>query len=312
MNFKASENIRLFGMNVFFNEIANLYNSKKMPTKILLSGKKGLGKSTLAYHIVNYILSENEEYKYDLTRFTINKENKSFKLVQNNTHPNFYLIDLLYDKKNIDISQIRNVISYTYKSSFNVMPRFILIDNIETLNRNSVNALLKVIEEPNKNIYFILINNNEKLILPTLKSRCLTFKINFTFEQSMLVSNQILNRNLLDLINYELINYYTTPGEIIDLINFSKEKNIELKDYTLINLLNLLIDNGYYKKNRFIKKLLFNFIELYFLKEYKTSKTKQKLLNFYQNFINKIHNTEKFNLDEESLFLEFKSKLLNG
>ena len=312
MNFKASENIRLFGMNVFFNEITNLYNSKKMPTKILLSGKKGLGKSTLAYHIVNYILSENEEYKYDLTKFIINKENKSFKLVQNNTHPNFYLIDLLYDKKNIDISQIRNVISYTYKSSFNVMPRFILIDNIETLNRNSVNALLKVIEEPNKNIYFILINNNEKLILPTLKSRCLTFKINFTFEQSMLVSNQILNRNLLDLINYELINYYTTPGEIIDLINFSKEKNIELKDYTLINLLNLLIDNGYYKKNRFIKKLLFNFIELYFLKEYKTSKTKQKLLNFYQNFINKIHNTEKFNLDEESLFLEFKSKLLNG
>ena len=312
MNFKASENIRLFGMNVFFNEITNLYNSKKMPTKILLSGKKGLGKSTLAYHIVNYILSENEEYKYDLTKFIINKENKSFKLVQNNTHPNFYLIDLLYDKKNIDISQIRNVISYTYKSSFNIMPRLILIDNIETLNRNSVNALLKVIEEPNKNIYFILINNNEKLILPTLKSRCLTFKINFTFEQSMLVSNQILNRNLLDLINYELINYYTTPGEIIDLINFSKEKNIELKDYTLINLLNLLIDNGYYKKNRFIKKLLFNFIELYFLKEYKTSKTKQKLLNFYQNFINKIHNTEKFNLDEESLFLEFKSKLLNG
>ena len=312
MNFKASENIRLFGMNVFFNEITNLYNSKKMPTKILLSGKKGLGKSTLAYHIVNYILSENEEYKYDLTKFTINKENKSFKLVQNNTHPNFYLIDLLYDKKNIDISQIRNVISYTYKSSFNVMPRLILIDNIETLNRNSVNALLKVIEEPNKNIYFILINNNEKLILPTLKSRCLTFKINFTFEQSMLVSNQILNRNLLDLINYELINYYTTPGEIIDLINFSKEKKIELKDYTLINLLNLFIDNGYYKKNRFIKKLLFNFIELYFLKEYKTSKTKQKLLNFYQNFINKIHNTEKFNLDEESLFLEFKSKLLNG
>ena len=312
MNFKASENIRLFGMNVFFNEITNLYNSKKMPTKILLSGKKGLGKSTLAYHIVNYILSENEEYKYDLTKFIINKENKSFKLVQNNTHPNFYLIDLLYDKKNIDISQIRNVISYTYKSSFNVMPRFILIDNIETLNRNSVNALLKVIEEPNKNIYFILINNNEKLILPTLKSRCLTFKINFTFEQSMLVSNQILNRNLLDLINYELINYYTTPGEIIDLINFSKEKNIELKDYTLINLLNLLIDNGYYKKNRFVKKLLFNFIELFFLKEYILSDTKNSLLSFYQNFINKIHNAEKFNLDEESLFLEFKSRLLNG
>ena len=48
MNLRASENIRLFGMKVFFNEITNLYKLKKMPTKILLSGKKGLGKSTLA------------------------------------------------------------------------------------------------------------------------------------------------------------------------------------------------------------------------------------------------------------------------
>ena len=30
-----------------------------------------------------------------------------------------------------------------------------------------------------------------------------------------------------------------------------------------------------------------------------------------QTFINKIHNMEKFNLDEESLFLEFKAKLIN-
>ena len=37
-----------------------------------------------------------------------------------------------------------------------------------------------------------------------------------------------------------------------------------------------------------------------------------KRFNFYHNFITKIHNTEKFNLDEESLFLEFKSKVLHG
>ena len=38
--------------------------------------------------------------------------------------------------------------------------------------------------------------------------------------------------------------------------------------------------------------------------------TQIPLINFYQKFIKKIYNTEKFNLDEESLFLEFKSKLL--
>jgi len=312
MNLKPSENTQLHGMNYFFNEITTLYNEKKMPTKILLSGKKGLGKSTMAYHIINYVLSNTEDFKYDSNKLTINKENRSFKLLQNNSHPNFYLIDLLNDKKNIDVAQIREMISYTNKSTFNNMARFILIDNIENLNKNSVNALLKIIEEPNENVFFILINNNEKLILPTLKSRCLTFKINLTFNQSMNVSNKILKKNLFDLINYDLISHYNTPGEIVNLINFSKDKNIDLRDYTLINFLNLLIDNGHYKKNKFVKNLLVNFIELFFLKEYKLSRTKNSLLNFYHSFIAKINNTEKFNLDEESLFLEFKSKLLNG
>jgi DNA polymerase-3 subunit delta' len=311
MNLKPSENTQLYGMGEFFNEIITLHNKKKMPTKILLSGKKGLGKSTLAYHVMNYILSDTEFFKYDSKKLVINKDNKSFKLLQNNSHPNIYLIDLLEDKKNIDITQIRSMINYTNKSVFNDKARFILIDNIECLNKNSVNALLKVIEEPNENVFFILINNNQKYILPTLRSRCLTFKINFTFNQSMHILNQILNKNIFDLVNHDLINYYNTPGEIINLINFSIDKKIDLKKYTLINLLNLMIDNGYYKKNKFIKNTMINFIELFFLKEYKLNSAKRSLLRFYQDFIIKINNTEKFNLDEESLFLEFKSKILN-
>ena len=192
------------------------------------------------------------------------------------------------------------------------MSRIILIDNIENLNKNSVNALLKIIEESNENLFFILINNNEKSILPTLKSRCLIFKINLTFDQSINTTNKILKKNIYDLINYDLISYYNTPGEIINLINFSKDNNINLKDCTLINLLNLLIENGYYKKNITVKNILLNLIQLFFLKEFQNRKTKKPLLIFYQNFIQKIHNTERFNLDEESLFLELKSKLLNG
>ena len=312
MNLKPSENIQLYSMSNFFNEIIYLYNIKKMPTKILLSGKKGTGKSTLAYHLINYFLSTNEDLKYDSSKLTINKENRSFKLIQNNSHPNFYLIDLLNEKNNIDVGQIREMITYTNKSAFNDKARFILIDNIENLNKSSVNALLKIIEEPNENIYFILIHNNEKYILPTLKSRCLTFKVNLSFDQSMSITNDILKLNIFDLINPDLISYYNTPGEIINLINFSNDKNINLKDSTLINFLNLLIDNTYYKKDKLVKNLLFNFIELFFLKEYKLNNTKNSLLNFYHNFIIKISNTEKFNLDEESLYLEFKSKLLNG
>ena len=311
MNIKSSENLKLYGMNIFFDEIIKLYYKKKLPNKILLSGKKGIGKSTFAYHIINCILSTNEDNKYDQTKLHINKENKSYRLIQNNSHPNFYLIDVSEEKKTIDISQIRKMINYSNKSSFNNNPRFVLIDNAENLNKNSTNALLKIVEEPNQNINFILIHNNEKNILPTLKSRCLLFKINFSFNECINIINSLLDDNIFDLINNDLISYYNTPGDIINLINFAKEKKINLNEFSLKELLEYLINNSYYKKNKLVKSLLINFIELYFLKEYNKSSSKKSLLYIYHLFLDKIHNTEKFNLDEESLFLEFKIKLLN-
>jgi DNA polymerase III subunit delta' len=311
MILKPSENKHIYGLDYYFNQIIDLFDNNKMPNKILLSGKKGLGKSTLAYHIINYILSKDEVHTYDKTNLLISDENKSFKLIQNYSHPNFYLLDLLNEKKNIDIEQIRQMINYTNKSSFNNKPRFILIDNIEYLNKNSVNALLKVVEEPNDNIYFILIHNNEKKILPTLKSRCVIFKINLTFNEVFNITKSLLKDNPLEFISTDLINYYSTPGEFVRMISFATEKKINLKDHNIISFLQLLIDKTYYKKNNFVKNLIINYIELYFLKEYKTSSAKKSLLNIYHNFIERIHNTEKFNLDDESLFFEFKSKLLN-
>ena len=190
------------------------------------------------------------------------------------------------------------------------MARFILIDNAENLNKNSVNALLKIIEEPNENVFFILINNSEKNILPTLKSRCLAFKINLTFNESLNISNLILEKNVLEFVNYDLLSFYNSPGEIISLFNFAEEKSINLKDHTISSFINSIIENNYYKKNKTVKILLINLIELFFLKRYLITNTKISLINFYQKFIKKIHDTEKFNLDEESLFLEFKSRLL--
>tara|TARA_Y100000389_G_C17334190_1_gene449731 strand:+ start:24 stop:962 length:939 start_codon:yes stop_codon:yes gene_type:complete len=312
MNIKPFENTNLYGLDDYHNEIINLYLKKKLPNKILFSGKKGSGKSTLAYHILNFIFSASEENKYDLDNKHININNKSFILVKNNTHPNFYLIDLIDEKKNIDVNQIREMIKYSNKSSFNNLPRFILIDNIENLNKNSVNALLKIVEEPNENLFFILIHNSEKNILPTLRSRCIIFKINLSYDTCVNIVNLIIGKNINQLINPELLNQYSTPGELINLINFAEEKKINLNNYSLNDLIILIIDNNYYKKNILVKDLLINFIELFFLREFKLSTTKNSLLEVYQYFLNKLNDNNKFNLDEENMFLEFKSKLLNG
>ena len=97
----------LFGHYEIFDILKNLYLNKKFPNKIILSGEKGIGKCTLAYHIINYILSLNEDHNYDTKDYKINSENKSFKLIKNKSNPNFNLIDVENGKKNMEYNKIR-------------------------------------------------------------------------------------------------------------------------------------------------------------------------------------------------------------
>ena len=309
MNLKPSTQKNLFEHNDEFTNLVNLHSKNKLPNQILLSGERGIGKCTLAYHFINYVLSLDENYSYDLNNFEINNENKSYKLTQNKTNPNLNLIDVNDDRKNIDINQIRDLISNLNKSSFNSKSRFVLIDNIDLLNINSINALLKILEEPNDNIIFILINNNKK-VLPTLKSRCLNFKISLTYVQSINIINKILNKNIFDSVSKELINFYSTPGELYKLIIFSNEIDINLESISLREFISLIISKKYYKKESSIKNLIYSMIEYYF--RINTSIDNTKLIKFHNYFLNKINDTKKFNLDEESLFIEFEDIILNG
>ena len=309
MNLEPSSQLNLFSHKVEFHKLITLYKNNNLPNKILFSGEKGIGKCTLAYHLVNYILSSNEDFSYDLDNLKIISENKSFKLVQNKSNPNFILVDIVEEKKNIDIGQIRNLILTLNKSSFNTKPRFILIDNIELLNINAVNALLKILEEPNDNINFILINNNKR-ILPTLKSRCLNFKIQLTFNQSIDITNKILENNYNKFLNEDFVNNYSTPGEILNLIDFANKNDIDLIETNLKNLIKKIIMDKLYKKNNSIKILIYSLMESYFRKN--VSVKNIKLIASYTYFLRKIDNTKTFNLDEESLFMEFEDRILNG
>ena len=303
---------KLYGYHKEFNELVTFYKNKKFPSKIFFNGPKGIGKSTIAYHLINYIFSNEEKCKYDLTNLEINNLNKSHKLLLNNTHPNFHLVDIMENKKVIEISQIRQMINYSTKSTFNNKERIILIDNVENLNLNSLNSLLKIVEEPNENTLFILIFDSNKNILNTLKSRCLKFNLYLSFSQSIEITNKILNSNILDLISEDFLHYYNTPGDFINLINFANSLNLNLKEFDLKKFLIHLIDAGYYKNNAFIKNNIYKYIELYLLKLMKGSTSKNTVNILYNESIKKIANMKKYNLDQESIMIDLKTKLFNG
>ena len=311
LELKSSNQKQLFSYKNTFLDIVNLYNQKKLPNKILFSGPKGIGKATFAYHLINYIFSKDEESNYDIDNFQINDSNKSFKLVLNQTHPNFHLIDLLDEKKIIEISQIRNMINYANKSAFNNKERIVLIDNAENLNLSSSNALLKIIEEPNENVFFILIFDNNRKIIETIKSRCLKFNLFLTFDECLDTTNKIIGNNIYQIVNKDLINHYSTVGDLVNLVNFSSSSKMSLLELNLKDFLINLIDEKYYKKNIYIKKNIYKYIEYYLLKLMYLNKSKKKINSLYRNFINKIYNLHKFNLDEESFFIEFNKIIFN-
>ena len=85
------EQKKLFGFEENFKEFVDLYKKNTFPNKIIFSGKKGIGKSTFVFHIVNYIFSIGEEKPHILDSNEIDVDNRSYNLVKNQSHPNFFL-----------------------------------------------------------------------------------------------------------------------------------------------------------------------------------------------------------------------------
>ena len=71
MNLIPKNQLKLYGLNDYIDNLISLYQKNLLPNKILLSGSKGIGKCTLSYHFINYVFSKNEDYSYDINNYTI-------------------------------------------------------------------------------------------------------------------------------------------------------------------------------------------------------------------------------------------------
>jgi len=306
---------KLFLYSKYFKLFIKLYKNNLLPNKILFTGQSGLGKSTFAYHFINFVLSEKEHYSYDYDNFTINHLNRSFGLINQNCHPNFYLIENFYDKKNIDVKQIRNMINYVNKTSFCREIKFVLIDNAEYLNLHSVNALLKPVEEPTSNTFFIFIHNSSIKLKDTLRSRCIEFKINFTNEDKQKILEFLLTYYNLKFDKSELEeikSFYDTPGIVLNFIKLINERVISSHKLNLMDVIFNLMEFNLKNKSNINLNLLQNCIELFFFKKIKKTSNKNKILFNYSKVIKQLNLLRKYNIDMNNTFYEIKENIVHG
>lgn len=305
--------LQLFGYDDYFNSFIKLFNKNKLPNTILLSGLKGSGKATFTYHFINYLFSYREQDKYSVSNFTISSDNKSYKRLCNNIHPNFFLLENNTHEESIKIENVRNILRFLNKSTYNSNIKIVMIDNAEYLNVNSSNALLKVLEEHNDNTFFFIIHNDSNRILDTVKSRCIQFKFFFTLSEKKNILRNII-KGYKSNLNIDKINdnfYFDTPGNVLKYLKILGENNIDYAKDKL-SCIFYLIDKYKQKKESQLLIFISLMVELFY-NELSLKNNKKLNIYFYNKFkiMKQINDVKKFNLDKNILFISLQEMLKN-
>ena len=134
----------------------NIFDNEQIHHAFIISGSKGIGKSLLIETLAEKILNNK---------------------ISLNNNPDFHNLKILDEKKLIGISQIHELRDKLYESSFLGKNKVAVINEIEKISLDGLNAILKILEEPPKNTYFLLSTNFLNQIPLTIQSRCFDLRI---------------------------------------------------------------------------------------------------------------------------------------
>ena len=137
----------------------------------LLSGPRGIGKATLAYHAARWLLGGFAPGVDD-------PAGAVFRQVAGGGHPDLRVLERALDEKKqrlrgeIGVDDVRDATGFLRRTASVDGWRVMLIDGAEYLNRNAANALLKTLEEPPPRAIVLLVCQAPQRLLPTIRSRC--------------------------------------------------------------------------------------------------------------------------------------------
>ncbi|NCQ16766.1 MAG: hypothetical protein COZ80_10650 [Ignavibacteria bacterium CG_4_8_14_3_um_filter_37_9] len=189
----------IIGQDFVKNSLYLLLHNKKLPHGVILFGDEGLGKDAVALMLANLLsgfssgtpnFTENINIKF-ITAFPRGKnetdsdgpfdkipasefEKIRTELRKKGLNP-YYKIEIP-NANDIKINSIREIQKYLSLTPNSSQTRVVIISNADLMNETSQNALLKNLEEPPDNTFFILTTNNIINLRETIRSRCQEFQ----------------------------------------------------------------------------------------------------------------------------------------
>lgn len=177
----------------------------------LIIGEDGIGKSIIARYAALKLLKKEKNRQYaDIIEFRVEK-----------------------GKKSIGVDAVRSIIVEINKKPFEGDKKVIIIFESDKMTEEAQNAFLKTVEEPPSGVYIILLSENEKNILDTIKSRCQIHKLEGLNDEEM---QRFMKREFHNLKPEEfktVINFSGgIPGraeKLLDSASFKEMRNLMLQ-----------------------------------------------------------------------------------
>lgn len=266
----------------FKNEV----NQDKVSASYLFYGDKRVDLLSYALMFSKMIMTKNIQNDAE--------KEKIERLIDISQHPDIEIINK--NNENIKIDEVREIIYSSIESSFNSQKKIFILCGIENLRKESSNALLKILEEPPKNVYFILLSRTLNII-PTIKSRTIKFHLSGMNNEELGVSKEI---------------YYFFDGNENDILEF-KRQNLSLDDIkfqinTVEDIFQIVTEMKNYVSGEFAVK---NSLDLT-IKYNKSIELIARRIHFWELenvyfFINEIENELK---KEREFLIGFLSKII--
>ena len=162
----------LIGQEVIAETIFNAIKIGKTPNAYLLTGIRGVGKTTTARLIAKALNCTNDSDQGP--KYSEENLCEHCKQIENSNHIDVLEMDAA-SKTGID--DVRELIENSKYNPTNAKYKIFIIDEVHMLSKQAFNGLLKTLEEPPEKLKFILATTESRKIPVTILSRCQRFDL---------------------------------------------------------------------------------------------------------------------------------------